>query len=305
MATSVCHRLPENVFTEHVQCGDEFGILTTNMFVNSGLFENKQLSNFMNDVSFFAKVLKKCEKKNIQPINIHFVIATNNCYDNHYNILKHLFKLQNSQFTIFHKCSKPITDHKFPNTATIFKNVLTADEARKIWLQKEDGGIKNIAFLNRTDYKLSTGGTDISDFQNTLTQQQKVFTHLMPDDASLLFTLPFTSSWEITNFRYFKGSLLHQCFQSQRDNFPRLELIDVDWNEPNELIIVYDRTQILENMSFHLHVRRPSGFVIFEDKLWIFDFWLFKTMIDSYYPNDFRISSRCWHQNSVFFTTIC
>ena len=194
--------------------------------------------------------------------------------------------MQNSQFTIFHKCSKSIADHKFPNTATVHKNVLTADEAHKIWLQKEKGGIKNIVFVNRTDYKLSTRGTNISDFQNTLAQQKNVFTHLMPDDASLLFTLPFTSSWQPLTFRYFKGSLLHQCFQSQRDNFPRLEIIDVEWNQPEKLIAVYDRTQILENMSFHLHVRRPSGFIFCDDKIWNFDFWLFKTIIHSHYPND-------------------
>ena len=90
MATSVWRGIPKNVFTEQVQCGDRFGILTTNTFVNSGLFENKRLCNFMNDISFFGKVVKKCEKKHIERINIHFVIATNDCHENHFNVLKHI-----------------------------------------------------------------------------------------------------------------------------------------------------------------------------------------------------------------------
>ena len=110
--------------------------------------------------------------------------------------------------------------------------------------------------------------------------------HLMPDDASPLFTLPFTLSWLPGQFRYFKGSLLHQCFQSQRHNFPRLQMIDIDWDKPKEMITVYDRTQILENMCFHLHVRRTGGFAYCGDKTSNFDFGLFNTLIDSYYPDE-------------------
>lgn len=51
MASSTWCVSPEKVITETVQCGEGFGILATNTFINSGLYENKRLRNFINDIN--------------------------------------------------------------------------------------------------------------------------------------------------------------------------------------------------------------------------------------------------------------